>query len=308
MRTCPIRRRVLTGLAALTASCCLDPFALAANGRHIPILMFHKVSDRPHSPEDITSEQLEKLFTYIWSLGFAPLNMSDILRNKVDEVLPKGRRAVGITVDDAHPSVIYARGEHSQTLNRRSFLEIFTESAALAGLAPRASFFLSGTSYFGGNRGPGHVLDLLAPTPGIELGYHTRRHPRMKGFGYDQTRQVIEEQIEDFRRREVADRIVRILAYPYGLPPEPDGLRALADLGFYGGLLAFPGLGEAKYTTRPPQCLYGSGGLITHPFAVPRVNIGALIYAPRGGFADIDPIGDFRKDVGPLDEIYVAGG
>lgn len=308
----PGRRRFLASLAALAASLCLKPVAAQAEtaqtAGNIPVLMFHKVTDRPHSPEEISPQQLEQLFTFIWLQGFAPLNMSDILHGQVDDILPAGRKALGITVDDAHPSVLYARGRHSQALGNRSFLDIFTDCAAQAGLAPRASLYLSGGSYFGGNRSLAAVLDMLAPTPGIELGYHTRRHQRMRGFGYTQTRKAVEEQIENFSRWGVLDRIPRILAYPYGLAPEPDGMRALVDLGFMGGLLAFPGLNESGAAARPPVCRYDRQGLLSDPLRIPRINVGAFIFAPRGGYAAVDPISDFRKDVGAFDEVYHACG
>jgi hypothetical protein len=186
-------------------------------------------------------------------------------------------------------------------------MDIFTESAARAGLDPRAAFFLSGHSYFGGSRGLGFILEQLAPTPGIELGYHTRRHFRMRGFGYEQTQKTVAEQIEDFRRRGVLEHISRILAYPYGLAPEPDGIRALADMDFYGGVSAFPGANEAGKANLPPACLYGRRSLMSDPFHIPRVNVGPFIYAPRSGYAPVDPVNDFRKDVGAFSDVYRAG-
>jgi hypothetical protein len=302
------RRRFLAGLAATLAAHCLNiPGADAASREGaIPILMFHKVCDRPRRPEDISPGQLARLFDFIWKQGFAPLNMRDILLGRVDDALPKGRKALGITVDDAHPSVIHSRKEHPQAAASRSFVDIFTDSAGRAGLAPRATFFLSGQSYFGGKPGLARVLDRLARLPGLECGYHTRRHPRMTDWDYQRTRQILEEQMEDFAAKGVFERIPRILAYPYGLPPADDGLRALEDLDFLGAALAFPGVNEANYTSLP-VCRYGRTGLLTPRFHIPRVNIGAYIYAPRGGVAPIDPLDDFRKDAGTIPDVYQAG-
>jgi hypothetical protein len=266
--------------------------------------MFHKVCDRPHRPEEISPGQLARLFDFIWAQGFAPLNMSDILRGRVDTALPGNRKALGITADDAHPSLIYARKEHPQA--SRSFVEIFADSAGRAGLAPRATFFLSGQSYFGGKRGLARVLDQLVPLPGLECGYHTRGHPKMTGWGYRQTRQALEEQMEDFQAKGVFGRIPRILAYPYGLPPSDEGLRALEDLGSLGAALAFPGVNEAGYAGLP-FCRYSGKGLLSSRFHIPRVNIGAYVYAPKGVVAPIDPLDDFRKDAGNIPGVYQAG-
>jgi hypothetical protein len=221
-------------------------------------------------------------------------------------VLPGGRKALGITVDDAHPSVVYSREAHRQAMTSHSFVEVFADSAGRAGLAPRATFFLSGESYFGGKRGLAWVLDQLAPLPGLECGYHTRRHHKMTGWGYQQTQQALKEQMEDFMAKGVFERIPRILAYPYGLPPDDDGLRALEDLDFLGAALAFPGVNEAKYAGLT-VCRYGRAGLLSSRFRIPRVNIGAYIYAPGGGAAPIDPLDDFRKDAGTIPGVYQAG-
>ena len=310
------RRCFLAGLAATLAACSLDSFLntsqgisgtyAAQNEGAIPILMFHKVCDHPRSPEEISAAQLARLFDFIWEQNFAPLTMRDILLGQVDAVLPKGRKALGITADDAHPSIIYARREHQQAATTHSFVEIFADSAGRAGLAPRATFFLSGESYFGGKRGLARVLDQLAPFSGLECGYHTRRHHKMTGWDYRQTRQVLEEQMEDFRGRGVFERIPRILAWPYGLLPADASLRALEDLDFLGAVLAFPGVNEARHAGLP-VCRYSQTGLLTPRFHIPRVNIGAYIYAPKGGTAPIDPLDDFRKDAGNIPKIYRAG-
>ena len=302
------RRRFLAGLAATFAVYGLDVSDVHADlGQGaVPILMFHKVCDYPRSPEDISPEQLMQLLDFIWQQNFAPLNISDILLGRIDAMLPNGRKALGITVDDAHPSVVYSHKEHLQAATSRSFVEIFADSARRAGIAPRATFFLSGERYFGGKRSLAQVLNQLAPAPGLECGYHTRKHLKMAGWGYQRTRQVLEEQMEDFKAKNVFERIPRILAYPYGLPPAHEALHALEDLDFLGAMLAFPGVNEGKYTSLP-VCRYSHTGLLTPRFRIPRVNIGSYVYAPNGYTAPIDPLDDFRKDAGKIPDIYQAG-
>jgi hypothetical protein len=81
---------------------------------------------------------------------------------------------------------------------------------------------------------------------------------------------------------------------------------ALEELDFLGAVLAFPGVNEAGYAGLP-VCRYSRTGLATPRFHIPRVNIGAYIYAPRGGAAPIDPLDDFRKDAGSIPDVYRAG-
>jgi hypothetical protein len=71
-------------------------------------------------------------------------------------------------------------------------------------------------------------------------------------------------------------------------------------------VLAFPGVNEAGYSSLP-VCRYSCTGVITPRFHIPRVNIGAYTYAPKGGTAPIDPLDDFRKDVGGISGVYQAG-
>lgn len=288
----------------------------------IPILMFHRIDEKPHSPEGISSEQLTRVLEYAWEQGYYPVNMSDIFLGRVDEIVPRGRMPLGITVDDAHRSVIFSRKTtiHADQRNERSFIEIFGDSTTRHNLPPRATLFLSAVvarhtgpdgGYFGGQMSLAGVLDALSVMPGVEAAYHTRRHPRMRAMGFKQTRAVMEDQMEQFRALGVLDRIARILAYPYGARPDDQGVQALRELGFLGGVLAFPGVREGRYD-EVPLCYY-DGRLLNDPFLVPRVGIGALTYAfgaitAGERFREIDPVEDFRKDAQSIPRTYRSRG
>lgn len=288
----------------------------------IPIMLFHRVDEDPHSPDGITSAQLMRLLEYAWEQGYHPVNMSDILLHRVDEIVPQGLMPLGITVDDAHRSVIFSRKTtmHQDQRNERSFMEILGDSTARRNLPARATLFLSGTNarrtgpdggYFGSQMPLVGVLDALGVMPGVEAAYHTRRHPRMRTMGYEATKAVLQDQMEQFHGLGVLDRIVRILAYPYGQRPEDPGLQALRELGFLGGVLAYPGVREG-HCKEVPLCYY-DGRLLNDPFLVPRVTIGAMTYAfgpitTGGRFRDIDPVEDFRKDVQGIPRAYRSRG
>ncbi len=288
----------------------------------IPILVFHRVDENPHSPEGISSEQLTRVLDYAWEQGYYPVNMSDIFLGRVDEIVPQGLMPLGITVDDAHRSVIFSRKTtiHTDQHNERSFIEILGDSTSRHNLPPRATLFLSAVvakhtgpdgGYFGSQMPLAGVLDALSVMPGVEAAYHTRRHPRMRNMGYAQTKAVMEDQIEQFRALGVLDRIVRILAYPYGLRPDDQGLQGLRELGFLGGVLSYPGVREGRYS-EVPLCYY-DGRLLNDPFLVPRVNIGALTYAfgtitAGARFREIDPVEDFRKDAQSIPRAYRSRG
>ncbi len=142
----------------------------------IPIIMFHKVTERPKYPEEIRSDQLRQLFTHIFTLGYRPVNMSDILNGKVDRVVAKGYKPLGITADDSHPSILFSR--HTANLdyvqNDESFVDILAECAQSFHCDARATLFLSRqvddrlfktpTDYFGGVRPLKDIIETLGKT------------------------------------------------------------------------------------------------------------------------------------------------
>lgn len=327
------RRSVLRGLCASVSLCALGgptwlmPSQAKADAAtpqsSVPVIMFHKVDDTPRYPEDIASAQLAAVLNHAWKAGFRPVNVSDLLQNRLDSVVPKGLKPLCITADDSHPSVVFSKKTgHRQARNASSLVEVLRQSLIPHTYAPRASFFLTSTAddrayakgngYFGSVQPLPAVLDVLAADPGIETGYHTRTHVNMKGMGAAKVRALLENQMHDFKRLGVLERITRILAYPYGVRPSDEGITALRDMGFLGAVLAYPGVNEARHTTLP-ACTY-NGTLGTDPFLIPRVNIGAYIYAQAAKardskFNDINPLDDFRKDVEQaLPHIYVSRG
>lgn len=289
----------------------------------IPVLMFHKMDDSPADPESISPRQLEALFTAMWNMGFRPVNVSDILRNRVDGVVAGGFKPVGITVDDAHPSVLFSRSStpaSGELRNSRSFVEVLRDSLAPFGHAPRATIFAGRVwddriskvpgEYFGGHLPLADALALLDEMPGVETGYHTIAHESMSGMDAAETRAALEAQRDDFALEGVLEKVVPVLAYPYGHPPLPEGREELRSMGFLGAVLAFPGIGEGRSDSLP-VCEY-DGMLATDPFMIPRVSIGAYAYPYRpaeknASFVPIDPETDFRKDVlDALPRIYVV--
>ncbi len=318
-----MNRRTFLRLSASTLALAFMPAPASArvHAPAIPILMFHKINDAPGDPESVSGAQLAALFGELWELGFCPVNASDILDGKVDELVPRGLKPVGVTADDAHSSVLFFKNarERAGLLNARPLAEIFRASLKPSGLAPRATFFISRVEddriskqpgeYFGGYKTLPAILDELDALPGLEIGYHTLNHIKMTRMDAGQVREIIQKQQDDFASLGVLDRVAPVLAYPYGVPPAPEGLRELRRLGFKGAVTAYPGMREGR--ANPPACEY-DGRLLSDPFLVPRVCIGSHTYTrPSGGglYAPIDPREDFRKDVlEALPHIYVSKG
>lgn len=327
------RRFVLCGLvcSATCATCALLSCAPQATQKNstaqaaesvLPVLMFHKVEDTPQYPEDISPQQAEVLFRELWSAGYRPVNVSDILTGRVDTIVPRGCKPIAITADDSHRSMLFAQKKRDKWgANDRSFMDIFRASLAPFGIEPRASFFLSRVNddrvskdaeqYFGGNLPLREIVQKYAPLTGIEFGYHTATHTRMSGMGASEVRALLEAQQNDFRSEGVFDDIAPVLAYPYGRLPFQDGVDALRGMGFLGAVLAFPGVGEAVYEDIP-RCFYNAYGLQIDPLLIPRVAIGAWTYSQKGStggaYQAIDPLDDFHKDIERGIILYVSHG
>ncbi len=277
----------------------------------IPVLMFYRLEDDPGFPEDISVKQLNLLFHYIWDQDFRPVNISDIILGRVDEIVPKGYKPIGISADAAHASMIFSnitapQGADSGPLNNsKSFIEVLGSS--LHGIAaPRATFFLSvsgrkateQSSYFGSIMELKDIADILSPMSGVEFGYQTRWHIRLNDLNQAQMTKVIEQQMEHFSQLQMLDKVQKIMAYPFGGRPNDEGMLALRNAQFLGGVLTYPGVNEAHYS-KIPVCVY-DGKLLTDPFLIPRVNIGSHVYA-KGNKPlknpSIRPVDDFKKDV-----------
>lgn len=325
------RRELLGALAGTFAYLLCPALPAAANGTPealpaaprpvapgIPIAMFHKIDDAPRYPEDISPEQLKRLLDHAFDAGFRPVNMSDIIEGRVDRIVPKGKKPLGITMDDSHRSVLFDSREarHPDQRNGLSFYAVYSEWAKRRGVQPRVTFFLSENSndrlegplqgYFGDTKRLKEAVQKIAGTPGMELGYHTRLHKRLSKLTCGEFETIVAYQEEQFQALGVYDQVKKILSYPYGLPPEAGCDEILKRRGFIGAVLASPGVGEGG-TGKAPFCLYAKG-LKENPFRIPRINVGAGTYSREFVIKPEDPIRDFDKDIGKRAGAYVSAG
>ena len=292
-------------LIVLLSVFCLTRAASAVTA--VPVLMFHRICDAPKYPEEISTAQLEALFNFLWKSGWAPASVSDLAAGRLDEVVPRGKKPVVLTIDDGHPSVIYSAAQHPalKLNNRKSFLTVLCETCRAHRLEPRATAFISESGgYFGGRERLSSALARIHNSaPNFEAGYHTRAHKLMKSMTPAQFRAALVSQREQFRSLGVLKSIAPVLAYPYGIAPAFGPQSILKELGFTAAVLAFAGNGEQKFS-RIPRCRY-DGTLKSDRFLIPRASIGARGYAFRkkGSFV-IDPIADFKKDTAFPDVTY----
>ncbi len=310
------RRIFLTHLASFLLYASF-PTRLCLSSNHslkqsaIPVCMFHRVNDTPKFPEEVRSKELKDFFTYTWSNGYYPINVGDILERRVDSVVPQGLKPLVITIDDASPSVFFSKKDTKlhALKNEYSFMNILIDSCRQFNFEPRITIFMSSCDYkklgledvyFGGIMPLKQIIEpTISRYSGVEFGYHTHKHPIMRDMNYGQTKDLLQNQMHVFKKEGVIDSVVPIFAYPYGVPPQADGIEALKDLGFSGAVLASSGVSEAVYTTMP-QCLYSyKDGLSIDRFRIPRMSIGSYRYSyiiKSKQFTPITPIDGFKKN------------
>ena len=183
--------------------------------------MFHKVSEEPKYPEDITTNELQKVLLYLKQNGFVTINVSDLLEERVDKIVKKGLKPICITADDAHESIFFSRINNPKYKNDKSFIQtltnIFKDARCTLFITPVGDdrVYDGAEGYFGDLMSLKQIIkksNLLYK--GVEFGYHTKTHKRMKDMSAAQTRELLQEQIEQFKQLGVLDMIEPILAYP----------------------------------------------------------------------------------------------
>ncbi|UOZ10664.1 polysaccharide deacetylase family protein [Amycolatopsis sp. WQ 127309] len=196
----------------------------------IPVLMYHRIVDRPKSvydrtPADFTAE-LERLAAE----DYVPVTTADLLARRLD--LPAGTHPVVLTFDDGDPSAfaLTPQGQPAAGTAVRILLDV---AAAHPRFRPVASLYVN-ENPFGGSD-DGRALRWLAEHH-FEIGNHTRRHTNLRSAPEGAVTSAIAEE-DALIRQSVPGYRPTTLALPYGAHPRREEL-ALHGPGYsYDGAL-----------------------------------------------------------------------
>ncbi|MFG1707226.1 polysaccharide deacetylase family protein [Nonomuraea sp. M3C6] len=206
----------------------------------IPVLMFHRIVDKPATTDDRSPQQFRADLERLVKEDYVPITAAEMVAGKID--IPAGKHAVVLTFDDSSPSQL--------TLNemgipqKNTAVEILREVAAKnPGFRPVATFYVT-RDMFGKTVREEQMQALLwLKDNGFEIGNHTRDHINLRG----RSQQEVEEQIGTIAKQinSLSYTKPTTIALPYGNQPTKK------DWALRGKLYHHKGAFLAGYTPAP---------------------------------------------------------
>jgi peptidoglycan/xylan/chitin deacetylase (PgdA/CDA1 family) len=180
----------------------------------IPVLMFHRVIEKPATTDDRTPQQFRADLERLVKEGYVPITAAEMVSGKID--IPAGKHPVVLTFDDSSPSQL--------TLNQMGAPQKDTAVAILQdvaaknpGFRPVATFYVTRDMF--GKTGREEQTQMLVwlKDNGFDIGNHTRDHFDLRTRSHEQ----VEEQIGTIGQQITSLSSVKpvTIALPYGNQP-----------------------------------------------------------------------------------------
>ncbi|WP_231618631.1 polysaccharide deacetylase family protein [Nonomuraea sp. SBT364] len=180
----------------------------------IPVLMWHRIVDKPATTDDRTPAQFRADLERLVKDGYVPVTAAEMVTGKID--IPAGKHPVVLTFDDSSPSQLTLDG--TGTPQPGTAVAILQEVAAKnPGFRPVATFYVTRDMFGKTNRDEQAQMLLWLKNNGFDIGNHTRDHHNLRG----RTHQQVEEQIGGIGKEIGALSQVKpvTIALPYGNQP-----------------------------------------------------------------------------------------
>lgn len=189
------------------------------------VLCYHAVSETWLAPTSVKPDDFERQLEDLLSCGYRPMTFADAL------TAPAAERALAVTFDDAHRSVLELAAPRMERLGVPG--TVFVPTAYPERLMGWEGYDVwLGTEHEEELRCMGwDELGGLA-AGGWEIGSHTRTHPRLPRLGNGEIAAELRES-----RRECEERLgvaCRSVAYPYG-DYDDRAVRAARESGYSFG-------------------------------------------------------------------------
>ncbi|MFB9723100.1 polysaccharide deacetylase family protein [Planobispora longispora] len=210
----------------------------------IPVLMYHRVIEKPSNTDDRTPKQFRTELERLAKEGYVPITAAEYVTGNIG--IPEGRHPVVITFDDASPSQLTLDGTGAPAPD--TAVAILQEVAKRhPGFRPVATFFVTRDMF--GKSTPEEQTQMLTwlHDNGFDIGNHTYAHVNLLG------RSKKEVNAEIVRGHRLITKLISsapvTLALPYGNQPSTKtwGLKGRSgDVSYnYGGVFL------AGYTPAP---------------------------------------------------------
>jgi peptidoglycan/xylan/chitin deacetylase (PgdA/CDA1 family) len=210
----------------------------------IPVLMFHRVIDKPGTTDDRTPAQFRSDLERLVQDGYVPITAAEYVTGKID--IPAGKHAVVLTFDDSSPSQLAL--DEMGNLKPNTAVSILREVAAKhPGFRPVATMYITRDMFGKTVREEQSQSLLWLKNNGFDLGNHTRDHFDLR----TRSQKQVEEQIGTIQKMIYSLANVKpiTLALPYGNQPR---IKKLGLRGkFQGETYDHKGVFLAGYTPAP---------------------------------------------------------
>ncbi|MFF5205297.1 polysaccharide deacetylase family protein [Streptosporangium sp. NPDC000396] len=201
----------------------------------IPVLMYHRVVEKPTTQDDRTPKQFREELERLAQEGYVPVTAAEYVTGRID--IPAGRHPVVITFDDSSPSQFDLDGVG--TPKPQTAVAILQEVAQRhPGFRPVATFYVTRDMF--GKATPEEQAQMLTwlRDKGFDIGNHTRDHQNLRGKPKEQ---VATEIAAGHRLiTQLINTKPVTLALPYGNQPNTKewGLKGTSgDVSYdYGGV------------------------------------------------------------------------
>ncbi|WP_406311253.1 polysaccharide deacetylase family protein [Streptosporangium sp. NBC_01639] len=203
------------GQAALLKSKLAAAAKIRANELgEIPVLMYHRVIDKPGTQDDRTPQQFRTELERLAKEDYVPITAAEYVSGRID--IPAGRHPVVLTFDDSSPSQFALDG---MGVPKPGTAVAILQDVAKAhpGFRPVATFYVTRDLF--GKTAPEEQTEMLTwlRDKGFDIGNHTRDH---KSLGGKPEKQVNAEIVAG---HELITKLINTnpvtLALPYGNQP-----------------------------------------------------------------------------------------
>ncbi|MGC5013245.1 polysaccharide deacetylase family protein [Streptosporangium sp. DT93] len=201
----------------------------------VPVLMYHRVVDKPTTQDDRTPAQFRAELERLAREDYVPVTAAEFVAGRID--IPAGKHPVVLTFDDSSPTQFELDGMGVPMPN--TAVAILQDVARThPGFRPVATFYVTRDMFGKATPEEGAQMLLWLTQKGFDVGNHTRDHLSLGG----KPRKRVHEEVAAGHRL-ITDLIKTppsTLALPYGNQPDGKewGLKgASGDVSYdYGGV------------------------------------------------------------------------
>ncbi|WP_219466896.1 polysaccharide deacetylase family protein [Nonomuraea rhizosphaerae] len=180
----------------------------------IPVLMFHRVINKPATTDDRTPQQFRSDLERLVKDGYVPVTAAEYVTGKID--IPAGKHAVVLTFDDSSPSQLTL--DEMGNLRPDTAIAILRDVAAKnPGFRPVATMYVTRDMFGKTTTDEQAQMLLWLKDNGFDIGNHTRDHFDLR----TRTHKQVEEQIGSIQKMVSSMSTVNpvTIALPYGNQP-----------------------------------------------------------------------------------------